>query len=75
MEVEHTYGLTDAVAIGGASTGTTYNMYDAMTGKYILSIVNGTGFSKDSTDDHGGLIGYYTNSSQGTNFTYYVELY
>ena len=40
-------------------------MYDAMTGNYILSIVNGTNFSKLTLDDHGGLIGYYTNSSRG----------
>jgi hypothetical protein len=40
-------------------------MYDAMTGKYILSIVNGTGLTKILQDEHGGLIGYYTNSSQG----------
>ena len=50
---------------GVVSTGTTYSMYDAMTGNYILSIVNGTNFSKLTLDDHGGLIGYYTNSSGG----------
>ncbi len=50
---------------GVVSTGTTYSMYDAMTGKYILSIVNGTGLSKILLDNHGGLIGYYTNSSRG----------
>ena len=27
------------------NTGTTYGMYDAMTGNYILSIVNGTAFT------------------------------
>ncbi len=50
---------------GTAVTGTTYNMYDAMTGKYVLSIVNGTGLSYIDLDEHGGLIGYYVNSSQG----------
>ena len=50
---------------GVTSTGTTYSMYDAMTGKYILSVVNGTSVSKIVLDEHGGLIGYYTNSSQG----------
>jgi hypothetical protein len=44
------------------NTGTTYTMYDAMTGKYVLSIVNGT--SMTLTEDEGGnLIGYYVNSS------------
>ena len=50
---------------GTAVTGTTYNMYDAMTGKYVLSIVNGTGLNFIDLDEHGGLIGYYVNSSQG----------
>ena len=44
------------------NTGTTYGMYDAMTGNYILSIVNGTSF-KLTEDDFGNLIGYYVNSS------------
>jgi len=44
---------------------TTYSMYDAMTGNYILSIVNGSSVSKLLLDDHGGLLGYYTNSSGG----------
>ncbi len=48
---------------GVTSVGTTYNMYDAMTGNYILSIVNSTSVSKIILDDYGGLIGYYTNSS------------
>jgi outer membrane protein assembly factor BamB len=42
--------------------GTTYGMYDAMTGNYILSIVNGTSFTLVE-DDGGNLIGYYVNSS------------
>jgi hypothetical protein len=50
---------------GTPTTGTTYNMYDAMTGKYVLSIVNGTGLSYIGLDEHGGLIGYYINSTAG----------
>jgi hypothetical protein len=50
---------------GVTSTGTTYSMYDAMTGNYVLAIVNGSSVSKLLLDDHGGLIGYYTNSSAG----------
>ena len=43
-------------------TGTTFNMFDAMTGKYILSVVNATTMSM-TFDDGGNLIGYYVNSS------------
>ncbi len=41
---------------------TTYNMWDAMTGSYILSIVNATSMTI-TTDAGGNLIGYYVNSS------------
>ena len=44
-------------------TGTTFNMYDASTGKYILSIVNGTSMTALTTDESGSLIGYYVNAS------------
>jgi hypothetical protein len=44
------------------SGSTTWNMFDAMTGEYILSIVNGTGLNLVS-DAGGNLIGYYVNSS------------
>jgi hypothetical protein len=48
--------------VGITSTGTTWNMFDAMTGTYILSIVNGSAMTL--TEDQGGdLIGYYVNSS------------
>jgi hypothetical protein len=47
-------------------TGTTYDMYDAMTGDYILSIVNGTSFSELTVDASGDLIGYYVNATAGT---------
>ena len=39
-----------------------YDMFDAMTGKYILSIVNAVGMT--ITEDQGGnLIGYYINTT------------
>lgn len=41
---------------------TTYNMFDAFDGSYILSIVNGSGMTLVN-DDGGNLIGYYVNSS------------
>jgi hypothetical protein len=46
-------------------TGTTYSMYDAVTGDYILSIVNGTGMTL-TEDSSGDLIGYYVNATAGT---------
>jgi PQQ enzyme repeat. len=47
------------------SGSTTWNMFDAMTGMYILSIVNGTSMTV-SRDDHNNLIGYYVNSTTST---------
>ena len=46
-------------------------MFDAMTGKYILSIVNGTtmgatGASGPNPDNAGNDIGYYINNTAGT---------
>jgi hypothetical protein len=46
-----------------ASGTTTYNMFDAMTGNYVLSIVNGSAFQTLTEDDGGNLIGYYVNST------------
>jgi outer membrane protein assembly factor BamB len=43
-------------------TGTTYNMYDAFTGHYILSIANASSMIF-TADEHGSLIGYYINAS------------
>ncbi|MGD6850446.1 MAG: PQQ-binding-like beta-propeller repeat protein [Candidatus Bathyarchaeia archaeon] len=47
---------------GIVNTGTQYNMYEAMTGKYVCSIVNGTHLSVQP-DDNGNLIGYYVDYS------------
>jgi len=52
-------------------TGTTLNMFDAMTGKYVESVVNGTGFSYGLTvDASGDLVNYYTNTTVGTQTIY-----
>ena len=52
------------VGINAAPGTTTLNMFDAETGTYILSIVNGT--SPTLTEDEGGnLIGYYLNNTAG----------
>ncbi|TRO53013.1 hypothetical protein E2P61_02350, partial [Candidatus Bathyarchaeota archaeon] len=56
----------DSDYFASATTGVSYSMYDAMTGDYILTIVNGSSFNKLLLDDHGGLIGYYVNSSYAT---------
>ncbi len=59
------YLWTTGTPAGIVSTGTCLNMFDAMTGKYILSIVNGTSPTL-AVDSGGDLIGYYTNSTAGT---------
>ena len=47
------------------NTGTQWNMYDATTGNYILSVVNGT--SMTLTENSGGdMIGYYVNATVGS---------
>jgi outer membrane protein assembly factor BamB len=51
-----------AGTLGLHITGTTYNMFDAMTGNYILSIVNGTSMHL-TIDESGNLIGYYINNT------------
>lgn len=53
--------VASATKIGAGTT--TYNMFDAMTGNYILSIVNGTAFLTLDADEHGDLIGYFINAS------------
>ena len=54
---------------GIVSTGTTYSMYDAMTGNYVLSVVNSSSLSPITEDANGNLIGYYVNSSVSTRPT------
>jgi hypothetical protein len=49
---------------GYGPTAGTWNMYDAMTGNYILSIVGGTGMTL-TEDANGDLIGYYVNVTYG----------
>ncbi len=47
---------------GFMAAQSTYRMYDALTGDYILTIENGTSMQLTS-DERGNLIGYYVNSS------------
>jgi hypothetical protein len=48
-----------------APGNTEWNMYDAMTGNYVLSVVNGSSMQL-TTDPGGDLIGYFINSTAGT---------
>ncbi len=48
------------------SKGSQFNIYSATTGKYVMSIVNGTNLSGLHADTSGHLIGYYINSTVGT---------
>ena len=57
-------------ALKVAAGTTTYNMFDAMTGSYILSIVNGSAFQTLTEDDGGNLIGYYVNSTNANAPTF-----
>lgn len=71
------YGTTS----GAPQYNNTWQMYDAMTGKYILSIVNGPSSPTTikpglvipialiptlATDQNGNLLGYYVNSTSNT---------
>jgi hypothetical protein len=52
------YLITTGAHPGVTSTGTTYNIYDATTGKYMASIVNGQSMTLIIGDDR-DLVGYY----------------
>jgi hypothetical protein len=54
------------IGINAAPGTTTWNMFDAVTGQYILSVVNGSSMNTLIEDNGGDLIGYYTNSTVGT---------
>lgn len=56
-----TTGTPAGMSVTAGST--TYNMFDAMTGSYVLSIVNGTSIQSLTEDDNGNLIGYYVNAT------------
>jgi outer membrane protein assembly factor BamB len=67
-----TTGALPAAETGGIkvnNVGTQYNMYSALTGQYVLSIVNGSGLTLKA-DANGNLIGYYLDSTAGTKNTY-----
>jgi hypothetical protein len=47
------------------TTGTQWNLYDGINGKYVMSVVNGSALTLGQ-DPNGDLIGYFTNSTKGT---------
>jgi len=63
-----TTGTLDPSETGGSrpsnNSGTQWNVFDAMTGKYVQSMVNGSGMTL-AEDDNGNLIGYFLNSTSG----------
>ena len=54
------------IGINTAPGTTTWNMFDAVTGQYILSIINGSSMNTLLEDNGGDLIGYYVNGTVGT---------
>ena len=62
--------LWDTHATTKPNTGTTYGMYDAMTGNWILDIVNGTSATFVSPNggygSQGDLLGYYIDTKNWT---------
>ncbi len=62
-----TTGTLPASDTGGSiprNVGTQWNMYDALNGEYVLSIVNGSALTL-RPDENGNLIGYFLNSTNG----------
>jgi hypothetical protein len=47
------------------TTGTQWNLYDGINGQYVMSVVNGSSLTLGQ-DPNGDLIGYFTNTTKGT---------
>jgi len=66
-------GTLPASQTGGSTpsnnSGTQYNLYDAVTGRYVMSVVNGTSM-RLGQDDNGNLIGYFINNTAGTQMVH-----
>ena len=58
------YLITTGDHPGVDTTGTTYNIYDATTGKYMASIINGQSLKLEIDDDR-DLVGYYQDTVDG----------
>ncbi|MGD0450701.1 MAG: hypothetical protein ABSA79_06565 [Candidatus Bathyarchaeia archaeon] len=62
-------GDTGGTIPANAAGLTQWNMYDAFTGHYLLSIVNGSALTI-GTDDQGDMIGYFINNTAGTEMVH-----
>ena len=58
------YLITTGAHEGVTSSGTTYNIYDATTGKYMASIINGQSMNLQIDEDR-DLVGYYQATVDG----------
>jgi hypothetical protein len=63
--VPNGYGIIQTIFGPMYGPLTQWNMYSGLTGKYVLSVVNGT-TPVWTTDENGNMIGYYINSTVGT---------
>jgi hypothetical protein len=65
-------GVNDGSSFGpfGPSVDYELNMYDALTGEYVCSIVNGTSPNWWAEDSHGDILGYLVNTTAGTQNVY-----
>ncbi len=68
-----TTGTMPASQTGGMSpswhsTGTEYNIFDGLTGQFLVAIVNGSAPTWFGEDSHGNIIGYLTNSTTGNMY-------
>ena len=64
------YIFTSGAYPGVVNVGTEYNMYDATTGNYLCSIVNGTAASYYAEDNQGDIVGYLINNTVGTQMVH-----
>ena len=67
-----TTGACAAGETGGSipvNSGTQWNLFDAVTGKYVLSVVNGSDL-RIRNDEDGNMIGYYINNTAGTQLVH-----
>ncbi|MGA2680398.1 MAG: PQQ-binding-like beta-propeller repeat protein [Candidatus Bathyarchaeia archaeon] len=62
---------TGGTLIAEQAFATQWNMYDALTGKYVLSVANGSALTL-RTDAIGDMIGYFINNTAGTEVTHPV---
>ncbi len=53
-----------------ATSGSTWYMYDGMTGQYLVEVDNAPSFAFLGQDTNGNIIGYAFNSTAGTMFAY-----